>query len=106
MIRGLGLRGAVAVNIITMVGIGPLVTIPLVLTSLHGSLALLGWVVGALLGLCDGLVWAELGSRFPGSGGTYVFLREAFGRKGAGHFLSFLFVWQFVLSAPLLLASG
>lgn len=106
MIRGLDLRGAVAVNMITMVGIGPLVTIPLVLTSLHGSLALLGWIVGAVIGLCDGLVWAELGSKYPGSGGTYVFLRESFGRARAGHFLSFLFVWQLILSAPLLLASG
>jgi APA family basic amino acid/polyamine antiporter len=106
MIRGIDLRGAVAVNMITMVGIGPLVTIPLVLSSLHGSLALLGWVVGALIGLCDGLVWAELGSKFPGSGGTYVFLRESFGRRRVGHFLSFLFVWQLILSAPLLLASG
>lgn len=106
MIRGIDLRGAVAVNMITMVGIGPLVTIPLVLSSLHGSLALLGWIVGALIGLCDGLVWAELGSTYPGSGGTYVFLRESFGRQRVGHFLSFLFVWQLILSAPLLLASG
>jgi len=106
MIRGLGLRGAIAVDMITMIGIGPLVTIPLVLSALHGGAALAAWIVGALIAICDGLVWAELGARLPGSGGTYRYLREAFGRNGAGRMLSFLFVWQFVISAPLLLASG
>jgi amino acid transporter len=106
MIRGLGLRGAVAVNTITMIGIGPLITIPLVLTQLHGSSALWAWVVGAFVALCDGLVWAELGSLYPGSGGTYVYLREAFGPRSLGRLLAFLFVWQIVFTAPLLLASG
>jgi amino acid transporter len=106
VIRGIGLRGAVAVNVITMIGIGPLITIPLVLGDLHGSLALAAWVVGALIALCDGLVWAELGSLYPGSGGTYVFLREIFGRDALGRLLAFLFAWQIVLAAPLVLASG
>ncbi len=106
MIRGLGLRGAVAVNAITMIGIGPLITIPLVLTQLHGASALWAWVIGALVALCDGLVWAELGSLYPGSGGTYVYLREAFGSRSLGRLLAFLFVWQIVFTAPLLLASG
>jgi amino acid transporter len=106
LIRGIGLRGAVAVNVITMIGIGPLITIPLVLNDLHGALALWAWVVGALIALCDGLVWAELGSLYPGSGGTYAFLRETFGRERLGRMLAFLFSWQIVLSAPLLLASG
>jgi basic amino acid/polyamine antiporter, APA family len=106
MIRGIGLRGAVAVNVITMIGIGPLITIPLVLAQLHGSVALVAWVVGAVIALCDGLAWAELGSLYPGSGGTYVFLREAFGRERWGRLLAFLFAWQIVFSAPLVLASG
>ena len=106
MIRGVGLHGAVAVNVITMIGIGPLITIPLVLQTLHGSLALVAWIVGALVAVCDGLVWAELGSRYPGSGGTYVFLREAFGPERLGRMLAFLFAWQTVLATPLLLASG
>jgi amino acid transporter len=106
MIRGLGLRGALAVNVITMIGIGPLITIPLVLTNLHGSLALAGWLVGALIALCDGLAWAELGSLYPGSGGTYVFLREAFGRERWGRLFGFMFAWQIVLAAPLVLATG
>ncbi|HEV3157999.1 MAG TPA: amino acid permease [Candidatus Baltobacteraceae bacterium] len=106
MIRALGLRGAIAVNVITMIGIGPLVTIPLVLAALPGREALVGWIVGALIALCDGLVWAELGSLFPGSGGTYGFLRETFGSRRAGGALGFLFAWQTLVAAPLLLASG
>ncbi|MGZ3510106.1 MAG: amino acid permease [Vulcanimicrobiaceae bacterium] len=106
LIRGIGLRDAVAINVITMIGIGPLITIPLVLAQLAGPLALIGWIAGALVALCDGLVWAELSSRFPGSGGTYVYLREAFGRESWGRLLAFLFNWQFLLYAPFILASG
>jgi APA family basic amino acid/polyamine antiporter len=106
VIRGIGLRGAVAVNVITMIGIGPLITIPLVLADLHGSAALVAWIVGAFIALCDGLVWAELGSLYASSGGTYFFLREAFGRERFGRATAFLFAWQIVLSAPLVLASG
>lgn len=106
MERAIDTRGAVAINVITMVGIGPLITIPLVLSALGGSLALLGWIGGAIVALCDGLVWSELASRFPSSGGTYVYLREAFGRDRLGHALAFLFNWQFLLSAPCLLATG
>ncbi len=106
MIRGIGLRGAVAINVITMIGIGPLITIPLVLATLHGSSAYAAWIVGAIVAACDGLAFAELGSLFPASGGTYVFLREGFGRDRWGRMLAFLFAWQIVLSGPLLLASG
>ena len=106
MIRGITLRGAVSLNVITMIGIGPLITIPLVLASLAGPLALIGWVVGALVALCDGLVWAELGSRYPGSGGTYAYLREIFGRERWGRLLAFLYNWQFFLSASLIISTG
>jgi len=106
LIRGVGLRGAVAINAITMIGVGPLVTVPLVLGALHGPLSLAGWLAGAVLALCDGLVWAELGSTYPGSGGTYGYLREIFGARGWGRFLAFLFVWQTIFYAPLLQASG
>ena len=106
MIRGMGVRGAVALNVITMIGIGPLITIPLVLATMPGPGAMAAWIIGAALALCDGLVWAELGSLFPGSGGTYGFLRETFGRGRLGDLLAFLFAWQVVLSAPLVLASG
>ena len=106
MIRGIRLRGAVALNVITMIGIGPLITIPLVLAELAGPLALAGWIAGALVALCDGLVWAELGSRYPGAGGTYAYLRGVFGENGWGRLLAFLFNWQFFLSSGLTIATG
>lgn len=106
MIRGVGLRSATAINVATMVGAGPFITLPLVVTALHGSVSAVAWVVGALIALCDGLVWAELAARYPRSGGTYAYLREAFGAHGAGRLLAFLFVWQFLFWAPLVIASG
>jgi amino acid transporter len=106
MKRAINLRGAVSINVITMIGIGPLVTIPLVIAALGGPLALIGWIAGAIVALCDGLVWAELSSQFPGSGGTYVYLRNTFGPQRLGRALAFLFNWQFLLYAPCLLASG
>lgn len=106
LIRGVGLRGAISINLISIIGIGPLITIPLVLGNLHGPLSLVGWLLGAVLALCDGLVWAELGSMFPASGGTYGYLREAFGRHGFGRLFAFLFVWQTVFVAPLNQATG
>jgi amino acid transporter len=106
MIRGVGLRSAVAINVATMVGAGPFITLPLVVVALHGSVSAVAWVLGAVIALCDGLVWAELASRYPRSGGTYTYLREAFGPRGPGRFVAFLFVWQFLFWAPLILASG
>jgi amino acid transporter len=106
MKRAIDLRAAVSINVITMIGIGPLVTIPLVIAALGGSLALIGWIAGAIVALCDGMVWAELSSQFPGSGGTYVYLRNIFGAESLGRALAFLFNWQFLLYAPCLLASG
>ncbi|MBC5829118.1 MAG: amino acid permease [Candidatus Eremiobacteraeota bacterium] len=106
MVRGVGPRGALSVNIITMIGIGPLITLPLVLSYLHGPLALAGWIAGAIVALCDGLVWAALSSRYPGSGGTYVYLRESFGSERVGRLLAFLFNWQYIFFATLILASG
>jgi amino acid transporter len=106
LVRGVRLPGAVAINVISMIGIGPLITIPLVLGALHGPLSLVGWVLGAALALCDGLVWAELGSLYPGSGGTYGYLREVFGPRRFGRLLAFLFVWQTLFVAPLNQATG
>ncbi len=106
LIRGLGLKEATALNMIDMVGVGPFITIPLILGAMHGPQAMLGWLVGALLALCDGLVWAQLGAAMPHAGGTYVFLREAFGPRSWGRLLSFLFIWQMLFRAPLSMASG
>ncbi|MFB3153690.1 MAG: APC family permease [Candidatus Acidiferrales bacterium] len=106
LIRGLGLKEATAANVVEMVGIGPFITIPFLLTAMGGPQALLGWVVGALLAVGDGLVWAELGAAMPGAGGSYIYLREAYGAKRMGQLMSFLFVWMILFTAPLSAATG
>jgi fructoselysine transporter len=104
--RGLGLKEAVALNMIEMVGIGPFVVIPLVIKAMGGPQCLLAWAGGAVLALLDGFVWSELGAAMPLAGGSYVFLREAYGPGRMGRLMSFLFVWQTLIQAPLSLSSG
>lgn len=117
--RAVGAWHATSLNMLHMVGIGPFITMPLLLATLGGPQAMLGWVLGAVVALCDGLIWAELGAALPGAGGPYLYLREGFGALGrrrgggdaaapgtAGRLLAFLFVWQIVLTAPLSLATG
>jgi amino acid transporter len=106
LVRGVGLREATALNMIDMIGVGPFITVPLIISAAGGPQAMLGWVAGALLALCDGLVWAELGAALPGSGGSYRYLKEIYGSRSAGRLMSFLFVWQLSFSAPLSVASG
>jgi fructoselysine transporter len=104
--RGLGLLPATALNMIDMVGIGPFIVAPLVIQAMGGPQCLLAWVAGAALALLDGCVWAELGAAMPQAGGSYVFLREAYGPGRWGRLFSFLFVWQTLIQAPLVVASG
>jgi amino acid transporter len=104
-IQALGLRSATALNMAQMVGIGPFITIPLIIGAMGGPQAVLGWVVGALIALVDGLVWAELGAAMPRSGGTYTFLREAFQYR-TGRLMPFMFVWTTILVTPLIMSTG
>lgn len=104
--RELGLAQSAALAITDMVGIGPYITIPLLLATMGGPKALLAWFVGAAIAFSDGLVWAELGAALPKAGGSYNYLREAYGSTSAGRWLSFLMVWQIMFSAPLSVASG
>src|ERR1700733_4335158 len=90
--RGMGPFGAISANVLNMVGVGPFLTIPLALAAMGGPQAILGWILGALLALCDGMVWAELGSRIPNSGGSYHYLLQAFGPKSLGKLMAFLFL--------------
>jgi APA family basic amino acid/polyamine antiporter len=103
--RSLSLRGAVTLNLLDMIGVGPFLTLPLLLGAMGGAQAMVGWVLGALLAACDGLVWAELGAMMPEAGGTYAYLKEMFPEKW-GRWLGFLFVFQLMFSAPLSVASG
>jgi len=104
--RRFGLLQATALNMSNMIGMGPFITIPLLMSALGGPQALLGWFVALLITISDGLVWSELGAALPGSGGSYVYLREGFGRERWGSLMAFLFIWQFILSGPLEIASG
>src|SRR5213592_3417121 len=106
MTRRFGLLHATALNMTNMIGIGPFITIPLLMSALGGPQAMLGWVVALVIVICDGMVWSELGAAMPGSGGSFHYLREAFGKARFGRLMGFLFVWQFVLSGPLEIASG
>jgi len=105
-IRAVGLTGALSANVLNMIGVGPFITIPLALAAMGGPQAMLGWALGAVLCLCDGLVWAELGSALPQSGGPYHYLQQAFGPTGLGRLFSFIFLWQTLLIGPLSIASG
>src|SRR5579872_4089320 len=80
LIRGVGLGSATALNMIDMIGVGPFITIPLMVSAMGGPQAMLGWILGAIFAMCDGLVWAELGAAMPHSGGSYGYLREIYGQ--------------------------
>src|ERR1043166_1542631 len=106
LLRRFGLIQATALNMSNMIGVGPFITIPLLMTALGGPQAMLGWIVAVLIAIPDGMVWSELGAAMPGSGGSYLYLREGYGRETFGRLMAFLFIWQFILSGPLEIASG
>ena len=106
MVRRFGLIHATALNMTNMIGIGPFITIPLLMSALGGPQAMLGWLVALVIVTCDGMVWSELGAALPGSGGSFGYLRRGYGTEQVGRLMGFLFVWQFVLSGPLEIASG
>ncbi len=104
--RGLGLVEATSLNMTFMVGIGPFVVIPFVIQAMGGPGSLLAWSAGALLAVFDGCIWAELGAAMPQAGGSYVYLREAYGAQRWGRLMSFLYIWQTLFQGPLSIASG
>jgi basic amino acid/polyamine antiporter, APA family len=104
--RGLSLSSATALNMIDMIGVGPFITIPLIVGAMGGPQAMLGWILGAVFASFDGMIWAELGASMPRAGGSYRYLREIYGLDNFGRLLSFLFIWQLSFSAPLSIASG
>src|SRR5687767_13050912 len=96
--RRFGFLQATALNMSNMIGIGPFITIPALMSALGGPQSMLGWIIGVIIALADGMIWAELGAAMPHSGGTYVWLRECFGREKLGRLMAFLFIWQFIIS--------
>ncbi len=105
MKREISLLQATSINMIDMVGIGPFVTLSIVINLVGSNLFLWAWVFGAVTALIDGMIWSELGAAYPLAGGSYNFLKEAYGKKG-GPLLSFVFVWQTCLQSSLVVASG
>ncbi|WP_026361330.1 APC family permease [Amycolatopsis nigrescens] len=103
--RQIGPLQATAINMTQMCGIGPFVTIPLMVAAMGGPQAMFGWLIGAVIALADGLIWAELGAAMPGAGGTYIYLREAFQYR-TGRLMPFLFAWSAVLFIPLIMSTG
>jgi fructoselysine transporter len=106
LVRRLGLAQATAINMTDMVGIGPFITLPMVISMMNGPYFLYAWLAGAVLSLIDAMVWSELGAAFPMAGGSYNFLKETYGKTGLGKLMSFLFVWQTMIQAPLVIASA
>ena len=104
--RRLGVGAATVANVLAMIGVGPFITIPLLLQSMQGPQAMLGWVIGAVIAICDGMVWAELGAALPESGGGYHYVQQGYGPARLGRLMSFLYLWQVVIVSPLILASG
>jgi basic amino acid/polyamine antiporter, APA family len=106
LVRGMGLRTAVMLNMLNMVGVGPFITLPLIIGAMGGPQAMLGWIFGAFFAMCDGLVCSELAASMPNAGGSYYYLKEIYGPTKLGRMISFLFIWQLSFSAPLSIASG
>ncbi|HZQ53943.1 MAG TPA: amino acid permease [Bryobacteraceae bacterium] len=106
LVRGMSMIGATSANMLEMIGVGPFITIPILLSKTNGPQAILGWALGAIVALCDGMVWAELGAAMPGTGGPYRYLSEAYGPNRIGRLMSFLFIWETICLAPLSIGSG
>jgi len=106
LVRGMGLVQSTAVNMLEMIGIGPFITIGVILSAMGGPQAVLGWALGALVSICDGMIYAELGAAMPGAGGSYIYFREAFNPRSWGKLFSFLFLWETIFVAPLAISTA
>src|SRR2546428_13487918 len=100
LLRRFGLVQATALNMSNMIGVGPFITIPLLMSALGGPQAMLGWIVAVLIAIPDGLVWSELGPAMPGPGGAYLYLREGYGPGTFGQLMALFVILQVILSWP------
>src|SRR5204862_2380086 len=92
LVRRFGLLHATALNMTNMIGIGPFITIPLLMSALGGPQAMLGWLVALVIVTCDGMVWSELGAALAGSGGPFGLLGYGVGAGDVGRFVGVLVV--------------
>src|SRR5437868_4351357 len=102
----MGLVQSTAVNMLEVLGIGPFITIGVILSAMGGPQAVLGWLLGALFSVCDGMVYAELGAAMPGAVGACIYFREAFNPRTWGRLISFLFLWETIFTAPLSISAA
>ena len=95
LVRGLGLIAAISIIIGNVIGTGVFLKAR-VMTCNVGSpqYVILVWIAAGILSLAGALTYAELAAMMPKAGGTYNFLREAYGRLA-----SFLFGWMQIFIA-------
>src|ERR1700733_8552862 len=88
--RELGLMDAVAIVVGTTVGSAIFLVPGSIAKQLSSPLmVVLVWLIGGILSLCGALSLAELGIRYPGAGGLYLYLKELYGRLPG-----FLYGWS------------
>jgi len=82
--REIGLTSAVCLVIANMVGTGIFTTSGFIIQTLNEPwIMMLCWLMGGLFSLFGALCYAEIGARFPGAGGEYLFLYKSFGELPA-----------------------
>ncbi|PIQ86998.1 MAG: hypothetical protein COV74_02310 [Candidatus Omnitrophica bacterium CG11_big_fil_rev_8_21_14_0_20_45_26] len=80
---------SVAISIGIIIGVGIFRVPTEVAKHVAWPLMSLGiWVLAGFISLLGAMCFAELASKYPHTGGTYVFLREAYGKR-----VAFLFGW-------------
>ena len=91
--RQLGLFDATMIVMGGIIGAGIFVNPYVVAQQVHTPMLILGaWLAGGLIALAGAFIYAELAARLPGTGGQYVYLREAFHPS-----VAFIYGWALLL---------
>jgi basic amino acid/polyamine antiporter, APA family len=91
--RQLGLFDAIMIVMGGIVGAGIFANPSEVAHRVHTPFLILGvWVLGGLIAMCGAFIWAELATRLPGTGGQYLYLREAYHPS-----VAFVYGWGLLL---------
>jgi basic amino acid/polyamine antiporter, APA family len=91
--RQLGLFDAIMIVMGGIVGAGIFANPSEVAHRVHTPFLILGvWVLGGFIAMCGAFIWAELATRLPGTGGQYLYLREAYHPS-----VAFVYGWGLLL---------
>jgi basic amino acid/polyamine antiporter, APA family len=91
--RQLGLFDAIMIVMGGIVGAGIFANPSEVAHRVHTPFLILGvWVLGGFFAMCGAFIWAELATRLPGTGGQYLYLREAYHPS-----VAFVYGWGLLL---------